>query len=164
MYNKFIRLIYVEDNTPRKVRKAADILYDFYDAYITSNNQETSIEYIKNKGIVFNSLELNQREKNIFEEYINMLREKRKYNSNLPQVSQNIKTAAKELLKYYIKYQRVADDAKSTEFDEQQAAIVLQNYKKEIFEKLGLTRRDKTVFEDYIQVLMNNLRDSDRFA
>ena len=144
---------------PNNVKKAAEELYKYYNEYLERKSdldaQQASITYETKMKEVIKNYGLKKKDKKLLEFYLDKIRNKKRYNKNLPSVPENVEEAAKLLLPYYINYQKAADAKNHSDLDEQEASIELSKKRKEVFRNLGLNRADQIIFEDYIHVLLN---------
>ncbi len=144
---------------PNNVKKAAEELYKYYNEYLERKSdldaQQASITYETKMKEVIKNYGLKKKDKKLLEFYLDKIRNKKRYNKNLPSVPENVEKAAKLLLPYYINYQKAADAKKYSDLNEQEASIKRSENRKEVFKNLGLNRADQIKFEEYINVLLN---------
>lgn len=144
---------------PNNVKKAAEELYKYYNEYLERKSdldaQEASITYETKMKEVIKNYGLKMKDKKLLEIYLDKIRNKKRYNKNLPSVPENVEEAAKLLLPYYINYQKAADAKNYSDLDEQEASIKRSEKREEVFKDLVLNRANQIKFEEYINVLLN---------
>ena len=144
---------------PNNVKKAAEELYEYYNEYLERKSdldaQQASITYTTKMNEVIKKYGLKMKDKELLETYLDKIRNKERYNKNLPSVPENVEKAAKLLLPYYINYQKAADAKNYSDLNEQEASIKRSEEREEVFKKLGLNRADQIIFKEYINVLLN---------